>query len=674
MLDNVPPAARGVLLRITQITITFVLFALCNALAIQFEVESGVSILFPATAVGILACMYFGPWAAVGIILGTMATPWTSVSSVALLFGSGVISAIEGLIPWTVFHLRRDLDRDLRDVKSLFVFLLCGTILNTGFSAVAGNILVVPHPHGATFEVHQILVWWLADFTAALLLATPILAFGGTVRRRLIGDLTDGPQRSLINALQIVVVLILLGWGAAFAIRNYLLHALEDERFHQQRVLAEAEETINAMHSNFLRAAFIDPNEHLALAALDVARQRNDNYIKQLAPLVAAASPELRTRFPIVARQTDRWFDFARGSLAGKPTVTEGGAHATGRSILELRGAMERANIAAWSDFASKRRRIMLVGSMVDGLVLLILVLTSGTLLVNVSRPFRQFRDAIAEMRAGGRFDASRITSQYVEFRALAATLEETSRELQHREEALRLQTERAVAASRHKSEFLAKMSHELRTPLNSIIGFSDLLTEQEETITSHKRMRFLRNVSSSAQHLLDLINDLLDISKADSGKLPMLLEEIDIRTAIQRSVAASAQMFERKQQRLDVQLPPDPVLVRADSHRFEQALLNLLSNANKFSPEGEPVEITTACEASHVHIRVRDRGIGIRKEDQGRIFNDFEQIQATGTLSSGTGLGLALAKRFVEAHGGQIAVESEPGAGAVFSVTLPRV
>src|SRR5436305_2575992 len=119
MLDNVPPLARGVLLRATQITVTFVLFSLCNALAVQFEVESGVSILFPATAVGILACMYFGPWAAVGIILGTIATPWTPNASPEILLWSGAISAIEGLIPWSVFSLRRDLDRDLRDMKSL---------------------------------------------------------------------------------------------------------------------------------------------------------------------------------------------------------------------------------------------------------------------------------------------------------------------------------------------------------------------------------------------------------------------------------------------------------------------------------------------------------------------------------------------------------------------------
>jgi signal transduction histidine kinase len=277
-------------------------------------------------------------------------------------------------------------------------------------------------------------------------------------------------------------------------------------------------------------------------------------------------------------------------------------------------------------------------------------------------------------MRDGRSFEASLIDSRYVEFRALAETLEETDRALKMREEELRMQTDRAVAASKHKSDFLAKMSHELRTPLNSIIGFSELLIEQEEQVDSAKRVSFLANVSSSAHRLLGLINDLLDISKVEAGKMPMRFESIDLRGTIANTIASTAPLFDRKRQQVEVNMPSEPMLVRADPARVEQILLNLLSNANKFSPEGEKIEVRTTADDSRWKIEIADHGIGISAADQKRIFNDFEQVHTTGTLSDGTGLGLALAKRFVEAHGGAIEVESAAGAGAVFRVSLPRV
>jgi signal transduction histidine kinase len=548
-----PPLVRAVAVRLGQIALTFVLFAALNTVAVEFEIENGVSILFPATAVGILACMFFGEWAAIGIVLAVIATPWSPAYGIRVLVISGLLCAIEGLMPRLLFRFRRDLHADLRDLRSLAAFLVFGTVVNTAASAILGNLLVIAHPPGVWLNWHEVFVWWIADFTAALLLATPILAFGGMFVRRLRGDESDD-RRTIANALQIVVIVILLGWAAAFAIRMYLLHSLAEQRL-------------------------------------------------------------------------------------------------------------------AWEAV----RKILFVASLVDFCVLLILALASATLLFNVSRPFKQLRAQIERMREGMRFDAARVDSGYLEFRTLAETLEETATTLQRRAEELRVQTEKAMTASKHKTDFLAKMSHELRTPLNSIIGFSDLLIEQDQTISPTKRVTFLKNVAGSARHLLSLINDLLDISKVEAGKMPMNLEEMDLRAAITNSVASTTPLFARRRQQVDVELPAEPMIVRGDQGRLEQVLLNLLSNANKFSPDGDRISITTRHSGGDYRIEIGDHGIGISAEDQKRIFEEFEQVHAKGVLASGTGLGLALARRFVEAHGGAIEVRSAVGEGSIFSVVLPQ-
>src|SRR5258708_1739593 len=216
-------------------------------------------------------------------------------------------------------------------------------------------------------------------------------------------------------------------------------------------------------------------------------------------------------------------------------------------------------------------------------------------------------------------------------------------------------------------------MSHELRTPLNSIIGFSELLMEDAQ-VDPQKRRAFLDNVSNSARRLLGLINDLLDISKVEAGKMPMRFESVDLRSVISNSVASTAPLFDRKRQHVEISLPPEPMLVLADPARIEQVLLNLLSNANKFSPEGQKIEVRTAAASDRWLIEIADRGIGISPAAHQRIFDDSEQAPPTGALPAGTGLGLSLARRFVEAHGGAIDVESPPAGGTVFRVSLPRV
>jgi signal transduction histidine kinase len=655
---------RPALVRLAQVAITFALFSVFNRLADQFQIESGVSILFPATAIAIVCCMSFGPWAAIGVVLATVATPWAADADVWTLVVSGLLCAAEGLIPWLVFRWRRELSPDLRDMRSLLAFLLFGAVLNTGFSAIAGDWLVVAHAHGGIVW-REVFVWWIADFTAALLLATPALAFGHALLARL--RKSDQPERprTIANALQILSVIVLLGFAASFAIRMSLLNQLEAERLEQQRAWSASAEILNRIHDNFLRVAFLDRSDPALAHQIAVARRINEQSLAELNAILVRASPELARDLAPVAAATTAWFNGSAGSQAS--------AHNIGRNILALRTEMEHANAKAWAEFGEKRQRLMIVVALVDGFVFVILVLAAATLMLTISRPFAQVRDAITELRNGGRVDAARIESSYLEFRALAGALAEAADELQRREAELRLQTERAIAASKHKSDFLAKMSHELRTPLNSIIGFTDLLTEQESTIESRKRLAFLENVSNSARHLLSLINDLLDVAKVESGKMKMHFQPMDLRLAIENTVTSTTPLFARKKQQVEVDVPDMPMIVRADQSRVEQVLLNLLSNANKFTPEGETIVIRSRPSDDAWRIEVMDRGIGISADDQRRIFNDFEQVHTPGATANGTGLGLALVKRFMEAHGGRVDVTSDLGRGSTFAVTFPR-
>jgi signal transduction histidine kinase/integral membrane sensor domain MASE1 len=618
MFPMLAPTTRAALSRAGQIALTFVAFAFFNALAFHFEVENGVSILFPATSISIIACMWIGPWAAIGIVLGTIVTPWGAVTARQLVV-SGLLSAMEGLIPYFIFRFRRDLTADLRDMKSLVVFLLFGTIINSAISAVLGNLFVIAHPPGVGIVWREVFVWWIADFTAAVLIATPALAFGGAWLTRAKGS-EDHP-RTISNALQIVTVIILLGFATSFVIRTYLLNRLEQERLDQQQNWLGAQQTLNRMHANFLRATAIDPADPNASVRLDAARRMNDEFLRTIQDATAGASEELSRQLPLVGGTVSVWFDRARSDDA-RADVEE-----TASRILALRGMMDRANARAWKRFTVTRRKIVFVAAVVDAIVFTILILGTTTLLYTISRPFGQLRSAIGAIREGERLDASRIDSRYLEFRSIATTLEETAAELHRREVELRLQTEKAINASRHKSDFLAKMSHELRTPLNSIIGFSDLMAEQESTMSSQKRLAFLDNVATSARHLLKLINDLLDIAKVESGKMQLHLEDVDLRLSIANTVASTQPLFVRKKQEVEIHTPEQPMMARADAGRVEQILLNLLSNANKFTPEGATIVVSGLADDAMWRIDVADPGIGISEADQQRIFEEFEQV-----------------------------------------------
>ncbi len=242
------------------------------------------------------------------------------------------------------------------------------------------------------------------------------------------------------------------------------------------------------------------------------------------------------------------------------------------------------------------------------------------------------------------------------------------------RAEEILLENERLIYASKAKSDFLASMSHELRTPLNSIIGFSELLKQNIAGELNKKQKKFVEDILVSGNHLLALINDILDLSKVEAGKIDLVIEKLPVPQAINEGLTLVKESAMRHNVALKMELDPELEFIEADRLRFKQILFNLLGNAVKFSkPGGGVVTVTTRKEGRMARFSVTDTGIGIKKGDMGKLFKEFEQV-STGIsrIYGGTGLGLAISKKLVELHGGTIMAESKYGEGSTFAFTLP--
>jgi signal transduction histidine kinase len=266
----------------------------------------------------------------------------------------------------------------------------------------------------------------------------------------------------------------------------------------------------------------------------------------------------------------------------------------------------------------------------------------------------------------------------YEELEDLTYALEER---VQERTNELRETNLQLMAADHAKNEFLAKMSHELRTPLNSIIGFSSILLQSPHEEMPPKLSKFLDNINAAGNHLLNLINDILDLSKIEAGKVELRLETFDLRETVLSVERVMKGFADEAAIRIRTIVDEDVPLVTLDEGRLKQILFNLLSNAVKFSPEGGPVSLRISrvhagrspLHCDSVRIEVADQGLGIPREDLGRIFDEFYQSgQNRRTAKSGTGLGLSLTRNFVELHRGTIEVKSEPGKGSTFVMHLP--
>ena len=227
-------------------------------------------------------------------------------------------------------------------------------------------------------------------------------------------------------------------------------------------------------------------------------------------------------------------------------------------------------------------------------------------------------------------------------------------------------------AASRHKSEFLANMSHELRTPLNAIIGFSEVLTERMFGELNEKQDEYLKDIHASGQHLLSLINDILDLSKIEAGRMELDRSAFDLPSAIENALILVRERASRRGIRLGSTIDERLGAIDGDERKVKQVLLNLLSNALKFTPEGGRIDVGARLHNGVAEVSVADTGIGIAPADQDAVFEEFRQVGTTDKKAEGTGLGLALSRKFIELHGGKIWVRSQLGAGAAFTFTLP--
>jgi signal transduction histidine kinase len=348
--------------------------------------------------------------------------------------------------------------------------------------------------------------------------------------------------------------------------------------------------------------------------------------------------------YPLVVH-ADRW----AASFAAKLTVLTAKTQA-------------RANALVAADRGSyNQSRNLLIGA---GAGSLLLALVLGLLLSDsFVLPLRKTQRRLATIAAGD-FSGHVEVSNRDEIGALAADVNRMNDQLRGLYQELE-------TASRHKSDFLATMSHELRTPLNAIIGFSEVLHEQMYGKLNERQSGFVRDVLVAGEHLLSLINDVLDLAKIEAGGMELELSEVSIPDVLRSAVSMHSERASRAGVELSLTMEPEEITVSADGRRVRQIVFNLVSNAVKFTPAGGRVDVSARLDDGEVEIAVADTGPGIATEELETIFEEFKQAM-DGMRAEGTGLGLPLSRKLVELHGGRLWVESTPDNGSTFRFTLP--
>jgi len=332
------------------------------------------------------------------------------------------------------------------------------------------------------------------------------------------------------------------------------------------------------------------------------------------------------------------------------------------------------AEMAQTEAFAPAYRLRNIVRWVIAGMLAFIVAL--GFLLSRViTRPIRELVKGARAVGAGNLDYRIRMESQ-TELGQLANTFDVMAENLQVKTRELEKAATEAKAANRAKSDFLSSMSHELRTPLTAIIGFSDVLRQQYFGKLNEKQAEYVEDILDSSDHLLSLINDVLDLSKIEAGKLEIERSKVNVKDLLENSLILVREkaMMHKISIELQISEAASDLEFVADERRIKQVVFNLLSNAVKFTPDGGKVIVEAKREGDELITSVSDTGIGIQPEDQEKIFEEFYQVQGGSTdKTQGSGLGLSLTKRLVEQHGGKIWVESEgTGKGSRFTFTLP--
>jgi signal transduction histidine kinase len=351
----------------------------------------------------------------------------------------------------------------------------------------------------------------------------------------------------------------------------------------------------------------------------------------------------------------------------------------TDKSVVDLYGHQWTLHFSSLPSFEVLYERQVPLGILLSGLVTSLLLF----LLIRSQENTREQALLLAD--EGGRF-AEQLENANKE-------LQLKNRELEHRKQEAETATQQADDANKTKSDFLANMSHELRTPMNSIIGFSEILQDELFGKLTERQQEYVNNIYGSGKHLLNLINDILDLSKVEAGKMDLELSRFLLKDELNASLSMLKEKAMKQGTRLTCEVSPDAdIEIEADERRLKQILFNLLSNAVKFTPEGGSVRVhARSVRGSDIPplspplprgemggldfivISVADTGIGIASDDLPKLFTEFTQLESAYTKNhEGTGLGLALTRRLVELHGGRIWVESEYGKGSRFTFVMP--
>ena len=349
---------------------------------------------------------------------------------------------------------------------------------------------------------------------------------------------------------------------------------------------------------------------------------------------------------------------YLRQAIAADGDLQQSATNLADRTSQEATGLIA-ANRSA---YASSRNLFIGVSAGSVALALVLGLILSWSLI----RPIRDTEARLAGI-AGGDFAGRLDVQNRDELGALAANVNRMNDELE------RLYGD-LEAASRHKSEFLANMSHELRTPLNAVIGFSEVLREEMFGELNDRQREYVEDVLDAGRHLLSLINDVLDLAKIEAGRMELELSDVSLSEILKSGLTMHEERASRGTVALGLEVTPEEIQLRADERKLRQIVFNLLSNAIKFTPPGGRVHVSAYVEGGVVQVAVADTGPGIDDDESESIFDVFQQGRH-GTIADrteGSGLGLPLARRFVELHGGRLWVESAPNRGSTFRFTMP--
>jgi signal transduction histidine kinase len=411
-------------------------------------------------------------------------------------------------------------------------------------------------------------------------------------------------------------------------------------------------------------------DEAIAAALSQLGPATNEGRFGFVPPVEdAAVLDRIRTDYRRFSRRLDQLTALDRAGTSSKksqPILTDAidADNELGTLTDQLAAATrEQTNtLIAQNRNASASSRNLVVG--VGGASILLALLLGFVLSRSLIGPIQRTGARLAEIAAGD-FTRHIEVSNRDELGTLAENLNRMNDELRRLYEELE-------TVSRHKSEFLANMSHELRTPLNAIIGFSELLQQQLLGALNEQQLGYVEDVLEAGRHLLSLLNEILDLSKVEAGRMELELSSVSLRDALETGLTMHAERAARQGVSLALRLDPEEIVVQADERRLRQVVFNLLSNAVKFTPAGGRIDVSARLDDGVVEVAVADTGPGIAPEDRERIFEEFRQARATGGNHEGTGLGLPLSRKLVELHGGRLWVESVHGKGSTFRFTLP--